>query len=350
MVDYSAINIEKLIIHKVGNKHKKIENQISNELSIINDELATNLINYFFTPFSKQIEVYKLYHHSDLKLNDLYNYSEKLFKNPSEFVTISQNILEHLFEQSEHPHIKIGEVLITFFNDIIFDDVLTQAIGIFKIERRQSYFNFKQKNNSLGISISEGASSKKIDKGCLIINLEGKDGYRVLSVDNNNYDTEYWKNKFLKVQYVKDYYYHTSNYVDFVKSFSENVLEEAKGKDEQIVFLNKSINYLTDKEELDINEFANDIINEPELRKEFFDYKRKYEEEKETEVQDSFPISKNSVKSKKRAIKNLIRLDTNIQIKLDSVDPEYNQQFIEKGYDRERGMKYYKVYYYSEAE
>jgi hypothetical protein len=198
--------------------------------------------------------------------------------------------------------------------------------------------------------LREGVSSKKIDKGCLIINTNKNDGYRVLSVDNNNYDTEYWKNKFLKIQYVKDFYYHTSNYVDFVKSFSEDILKQSKGKDEQIAFLNKSMNYLSDKDNLEIGEFANEMFQEPEMRQEFLGYKNKYEKEKETKIQDSFEISQNSVKSNKRLIKSLIKLDTNIQIKLDSNDPEYNQQFIEKGFDEIRGMRFYKVYYNNETE
>ena len=350
MVDYSAINIDKIIVHKVGNKHKKIENQISKNLCHLDEDLSTTLINYFFTPFSKQIEVNKLFHHSDLMLNDLYSYSKKLFNKQSNFQDFATNILTHLYEQSEHPHIKVGELMIVHFSDIIFDDKLTDAIGVFKVERRQRFFKFSENNKSLGINVNEGVNSKKIDKGCLIINIEENDGYRVLSVDNNNYDTEYWKNKFLKVQFVKDFYYHTSNYVDFVKSFSEDVIENSKGKDEKIAFLNKSINYLSDKEQFDINEYATEIFDEPGMRKEFFDYKSKFEKEKETEVQDSFQISQNSVKSKKRFIKSLIKLDTNIQIKLDSNDPESNQQYIEKGFDQVRGMKYYKVFYNSEAD
>ena len=184
----------------------------------------------------------------------------------------------------------------------------------------------------------------------MIINIEANDGYRVLSVDNNNYDTEYWKNKFLKVQFVKDFYYKTSNYVDFVKSFSEEVLEKDKGKDEQIAFLNKSVNYLSSNDQLDINEFATEMFDDPKTRREFFDYKNKFEKEKETEVHDSFEISQNSVKSKKRSIKSLIKLDTNIQIKLDNNDAESNQPYIEKGFDQVRGMKYYKVFYNSEAD
>ena len=41
--------------------------------------------------------------------------------------------------------------------------------------------------------------------------------------------------------------------------FCRMVLENKKGKDEQIAFLNKSINYLQEKEEFDINEFAEEI-------------------------------------------------------------------------------------------
>ncbi|MEE9430125.1 MAG: hypothetical protein V3V16_03730, partial [Melioribacteraceae bacterium] len=61
-------------------------------------------------------------------------------------------------------------------------------------------------------------------------------------------------------------------------------------------------------------------------------------------------ISQNSVKSKKRGIKSLIKLDTNFQIKLDNKDPEMNQQYIEKGYDKIRGMNFYKIFYNSENE
>ena len=163
MVDYSAINIEKLIIHKVGNKQKQIENQSSNRLCYLDDELSANLINYFFTPFSKQIEVNKLFHHSDLQLNDLYSYANKLFNKKSNFQDISNSILTHLYEQSEHPHIKTGELMIAHFSDIIFDDILTDAIGVFKIERRQNFFRFTEDGNSLGINVNEGVSSKKID-------------------------------------------------------------------------------------------------------------------------------------------------------------------------------------------
>lgn len=348
MIDYSAIALEKVIIHKVGNKHKDKGNQISKKLCSLNEDISTHLINFFLTPFSKHNEVNKFAHHSDLNMNELYSYSKEIFNQPENFIDTSVKILNHLYAQSDHPHIKMGEVFVVYFSDMIFDDEITNAIGIFKIEKKQNYFNILDGSTNIGIDIAQGVSTKKLDKGCLIINLEEKDGYRLLSVDNNNYDAEYWKNNFMNVEYVKDFYYQTSQYVDFCKSFSEEVIEVEKGKDEQIAFLNKSMNYLSKKDDFNINEFAEEVFEEPVKRKKFFDYKKAYEEQKEMEMDDKFFIAQNTVKAKKKFIKSLINLDTNIQIKLDPKDPDKTRQYIEKGYDRERDMHYYKVYFYSE--
>ena len=344
MIDYSAISLDKLIIHWVGNKHNEKENTISETLCEVDEELESTLINFFMTPFSNQIEVSKFRHSDDINLNELYSYSNELFDEPENFRDVSVKIINHLFEQSDHPHIKTGEVLIAFFTDIIFDDQLTDAIGIFKIERKDKYFSISKDSSSLKINTKLGINSKKLDKGCLVINIE-EEGLRIISVDNNNYDTEYWKNKFLNVEYVKDSNYHTSSYVDFCKSYSEEIVNPEKGKDEQIAFLNKSMKYLTNNYEFNIDEFADEVFEDPETKNTFFNYKENFEKDQDVVVQESFPISQNSVKAKKRTIKSLISLDTKIQIKLDSKDPEETKKYIEKGYDNQRGMNFYKVYF-----
>ena len=344
MIDYSAIALDKLIIHWVGNKHNEKENTISESLCQVDEEMESNLINFFMTPFSKQIEVSKFRHSDDINLNELYSYSKNVFDEPENFQEVSGKIINHLYEQSDHPHIKTGEVLITFFTDIIFDDQLTDAIGIFKIERKDQYFSISKNSSSLKIDTKLGINSKKLDKGCLIINIE-EEGLRLISVDNNNYDTEYWKHKFLNIKHVEDSNYHTASYVDFCKSYSEEVVNQEQGKDEQIAFLNKSMKYLTNNYEFNIDEFADEVFEDPEAKNSFFTYKENFEKDQDVVVQEAFPISQNSVKAKKRSIKSLISLDTKIQIKLDSKDPEETKKYIEKGYDNQRGMNFYKVYY-----
>jgi len=50
----------------------------------------------------------------------------------------------------------------------------------------------------------------------------------------------------------------------------------------------------------------------------------------------------------RKKIKNVIDLDTNIQIRMDFVNPESAEKFVEKGWDEERGMFYYLIYFNEE--
>ena len=54
------------------------------------------------------------------------------------------------------------------------------------------------------------------------------------------------------------------------------------------------------------------------------------------------------LKKQKQKIKTEIKLDTNIQIKLDIDAPDAAAEYLEQGYDEERKMKFYKVFYNEE--
>ena len=54
------------------------------------------------------------------------------------------------------------------------------------------------------------------------------------------------------------------------------------------------------------------------------------------------------MKRKKNKIKTEIKLDTHIQIKLDLDAPDTAAEYLEMGYDEEKKMKYYKVYFNEE--
>ena len=62
----------------------------------------------------------------------------------------------------------------------------------------------------------------------------------------------------------------------------------------------------------------------------------------------NFDISNKAVSDTRKKIKNVINLDTNIQIKMDFINPESAQKFVEKGWDEERQMYYYLVYFNKE--
>ena len=65
-------------------------------------------------------------------------------------------------------------------------------------------------------------------------------------------------------------------------------------------------------------------------------------------------LSKNYGKVKavsdiRKKFKNEIHLDTNIHIKLDFINPESAEKFVEKGWDEERQMYYYLLYFNRET-
>ena len=58
------------------------------------------------------------------------------FQDQSNLITESAKILNHLYEQSDHPNIKTGELYVAFFRDIQSEDEMLNGIGIFKTEKR----------------------------------------------------------------------------------------------------------------------------------------------------------------------------------------------------------------------
>jgi hypothetical protein len=63
------------------------------------------------------------------------------------------------------------------------------------------------------------------------------------------------------------------------------------------------------------------------------------------EAEEEFFIAPQAVKKAKRSLRTSIQLDTQLEIKLNAPQAE---GFLEKAYDEERGMYYYKVYFNQE--
>ena len=66
-------------------------------------------------------------------------------------------------------------------------------------------------------------------------------------------------------------------------------------------------------------------------------------------VRNQFDVSDIVLKKQKSKLKTEIKLDTHIQIKLDIDAPDAAEEYIEKGFDEEKNMKFYKVYYNEES-
>lgn len=102
--------------------------------------------------------------------------------------------------------------------------------------------------------------------------------------------------------------------------------------------------YFTKNKEFDLNTFTNAVIRKPEYIEKFIKVKMAYEKENEIETTDRFGISPSVLKKTIKKFRNHIKLDTNVEIKINQVE-EKELQYIEKGFDSSKGMYFYKIFY-----
>ncbi len=348
MIKRTKASLPKLIIHKIGNKFNDTRNVFSEAPVLFDEESYNLLLPYLLKPFANLTESYRFHHHADLELNEMRRYSKAIFEDDEVFTDTSRHILTHLYEQSNSPNIKTGDVMIALFEGVEYNEVSTNAIGIFKIENKTEFFQTYLEGSSLDIVVQKGISSKKIDKGCLVVNYQDEEGYVVLSVDNNNYDAQYWLRNFLHAKYADDKNFHTQSYLDLCRGFSGEVLKASYGTKEQSHFLARAMDFFKENDTVNIHDFKEVVLDLEEQRDLFDQYKKTYESEREVLVRNQFHLSEPVVKKQKQKWRTEISLDTNIQIKLDVDAPEASSEFLELGYDEDKKMRFYKVYFNEE--
>jgi hypothetical protein len=271
----------------------------------------------------------------------------KIFDSPDQLFGQSVNLAKHLYEKSVHPKIKGGEFYTVYFKDCILDGITTDAIGLFKSENKDTFLKVYPSGNGFEIESEKGVNINKLDKGCLIFNIEKENGYVVAVVDNTNKGAEaqYWIDDFLHIRPRKDEYYNTQNILSLCKNFvtKELSLQGDVSKADQVDFLNKSVQFFKEKERFDMVEFVNEVIEQPDLIESFNIYKKDFQKDREIDLSDNFIISESAVKKQARSIKSIIKLDKNFHIYVHG-----HRELIEQGID-EAGRKFYKIYYSEES-
>lgn len=350
MINLFNTQIEELFIHKVGNKSRNEPIFLSDEPLKLTDEITPLIKEFFFKPFREKEENYFQFAHDvDLEFNEMFKFVSELFSAPNSLEQVSKKITKHLFDQSNHPHIKNGEVYVTYLTNVSIDNNLADAVGIFKSEIKSDFFEINESESRLELNLKQGISLEKLDKGCLIFNYKKEEGYKILSIDSNRYDTRYWLEHFLSVDAFQDENFNTKKYLKFVQDFAKDVVLPAEDKKEEVLFLNRSVNYFARNDEFQEDEFINEVMENPDIQSEFKSYKSDKAEKYSIEDLSNFEISNSAVNDARKKIKSVINLDTNISIKLDVINPETAEKHIEKGWDDERQMYYYLVYFNKEV-
>lgn len=348
MVDFAEAKISKLIIHKVGNKILEDGVQLSDEMVDVSmqPELSQVLHTYFLSPFKEPV-YYNFHHVTSLELNEVYTLASSIFESSSSFAAKSKDIANILYEYSDHPKIKTGELYIVYFEDCNFKNEFVDAIGIFKSENKDTFLKILEEEAQYFVEHENGVNIKRLEKGCLILNMDHADGYRVCVIDNQNsgQEAQYWKDQFLKLKPVADNYYQTQNYLSLAKDFVTSRLDEdfEVTKADQIDYLNRSIAYFKKNEQFDEQEFATSVFEHQEVIQSFKKFKNEFQDENDIHIVSEFDISTSAVKKQSRVFKSVLKLDRNFHIYIHG-----DKNLIERGIE-EDGRKFYKIYYNEES-
>jgi len=348
MISFFEADLISISVHHTGNKLLEEYFKLSNEPLKLNDEPIKNLLlQFFLKPFEKSNEVFNLYHPNYLHLNEVFDSSKEIFADSDCFHEVSERLTRLLYDVANHPKIKSGEFYVCLFDKVQIEGEQLPAIGLFKSETKDTYLKVFPEMDGFKIEYEDqGISINKLDKGCLIFNIDEENGFKVICFDQNKSDVAaYWKDEFLMLKIRNDNYTKTNNILSVFKNFVVHKMDDEYeiNKTDKIDLLNRSFKYFKEKETFDLSEFNSEVIGNTEASDLFKSYKVNYETEYQTQLPDSFEISEAAVKSNVRAFKSELKLDNNFKITISG-----NKDLIQKGFDTDKNLNFYKLFYKEE--
>jgi hypothetical protein len=347
MLSITDIQLAGLATHYVGNSAAGDLLQLSKStVQIESPELKQVLLQYFLTPFQETAS-YNLWHPADLKLNEVLHFVSAIFDDPESLMLQSANIARHLYDITTLPQIKSGELHVAYFKGCPVAGRMTDAVGIYKTESKSKYLRLSEGREGYQFQPDEGIDPNRMDKGCLIFNTDRESGYLAHVVDRTakGGEAQFWKDTFLKVRAAADEYHATEDYIRLCKNF---IVEQVPAEFEvervqQIDLLNKSVAYFKKNEQFEQDEFAQNVFGHPDLIDSFRKYEKQYEQDYEVTFDKRFDISDAAVKKNARIFKSVLKLDKNFHVYIHG-----NSERIEKGFDKESGLNFYKIYFEEE--
>lgn len=347
MMNLSNAVLTKLSTHFVGNKNNEQELVLADSAIQLEEGLDKRLKDYFTSKISTLYERYQFTHGSSLEYNEVYNFVKESFNNVDDFHDMTTQIAQHLYDKTEHPNIKSGELHICFFKHCILDNEEVEGIGIFKTEVKTGFFEINRAGaHQFDITYKEGIDLKKFDKGCFVFNTKADDGFEVVIFDNQNKGEEakYWREYFLNLKQRTNDFKQTSQVMEIAKEYITQQMGEEflVPKADKIDMLNKSVEYFKGHHEFNKQEFADEVFQNDELAASFKTFDQGYRVDHELDSADNFEISAPAIKKQQKNFKSILKLDKNFHVYIHG-----DRKLIEQGME-DNGRKYYKLYYEEE--
>lgn len=330
-------NIKAAVVQRVGNKSNDDGVAFSDSLCQMDgvEEHLLTLINASF----KFDDWKQFYYIDELELNPTYRFVSKIFDDENCLVKQANNLARHLYEQSIHPNIKIGEFYVVLLEGCEIDGEETNAVGLFKSEVMETFLTVKMEHSHLVLSPQMGMSLKKLEKGCIIFNVEKEQGYKLAVVDNTNpkSDAHYWADNFLHVKDCNDDYHQTVKLMDMCTGFVQQLKEQSEV--DSVIAAKKTAELLKTSETVQVDDLA-DLLCQNEKQKQAFDTYRQSFEEEHGSFADEISVVSKAASRKPVSRMNVLKLGNDFEVKVLNTDAD-----IESGVDEVSGKRYYTLYY-----
>jgi len=342
MINYTQTKIERLSVHGVGNRlNDGVLKLSAHPLDVAGDLLHGLLCRWFFSPFR---DPSRYQFGEDEQGQSLLAMANYVFASPDSLHENASLLAERLYNITEHPNIKPGELYVGCFSNLIYNDQTCEAIGIFKSESKENYIKVDSGRADYKLSAHEGININKLDKGCLVLRVEGEPAPVILLVDTaNRTDARFWKEDFLRVVPMQDAFHQTQNFMNKTRQFVGEQMQEdfSTSKADQADMLNRSLDFFKSRDTFSQEEFETTVLEDDAVIESFRKYGETFDDQS---VAENFEISAQAVKRQARVFKSVIKLDKNFHIYIHG-----SRELIEKGFDEAKGRNYYKIYFDQET-
>jgi len=218
------------------------------------------------------------------------------------------------------------------------DEYEGKAIGFYFSRERSNFLNM----NGEELLVLRGLPLKKPEFSCLIL-PDGMDGYQVYLSEPG---ASAWSTKIFPFLRQTNDAFHAKEFFKMVKGFSEDVMlkERQQPREEQVSFLSDSLEYSGNNKSVNFENFKQEVLKEPAIIDAFDQYQEKYAGERQWNPPDQFAVTEQSQNQAKKFVKSIIKLDKNFHIYVHG-----NKERIEKGFDEDKKLHFYTLWFDSEA-
>lgn len=339
-INYNDASIEHLMIHGIGNKCLDEKLVLSSCEVTINDVTERGLLGNLLKKIPTEA-FYHFFHDIELSYNEVFSLVRSSFDEKGIFLDVSKQIAKHLFNQGVTKKIGSGLLYVAYLSHVIVGDKEVDAIGIFKSEKPEMFLKLGFSDGVYSLASEKGVGN--ITKGCLIMNVGSDAGYLVSLLNSKKKcDVKYWNDDFLGVRLRNDDVNKTSQIVELCGSFITS--NSSISKTDKAEMIDQVLTAMTFGD-TSLEKITDSVFKSKAIKEQFADFRNQKSSFTDENYEALFsPTAENVEKQlKKYRNKSKLILDDDFEVLI-----KKGEENIVRGYDEERGLSYYKLYFKDE--